>query len=180
MIYYKDDEFVIRDLQEEDIIYMFSWWIDKEINKHDPRPIPQNSKQLTEECIRYCNIFDIEKMNNDIDARKYRYFIISDNEAKPIGFVNFFSIDRQKKQGELGVIIGDKRYWKKGIAYKAVHAVVDYIFNNMNIDRIYIETGELNVPAVRLFRKLNFQACAEYFEDDGFKFIVMELKRAIS
>ncbi|OGO77090.1 MAG: GNAT family N-acetyltransferase [Clostridiales bacterium GWB2_37_7] len=177
MIYYCDEEIKIRDLQEKDVVNLFSWWIDKEINQYDPRAIPQNSKQLIEECIRYSNIFDLEKMNSNDEARKYRYFIITDAEQKPIGFVNFFSIDKDRKQGEIGIIIGDKRYWKKGIGFKAVNVVANYIFENMKIDRIVIETGETNEPALKLFRKLNFVVSGENIEDDGFRFIVMEKTR---
>lgn len=175
MYYYKNDEFAIRDLQEEDIVSLFSWWIDKEINKYDARPIPCNSKQLMEECMRYCNMFESEMINIDINSKKYIYFIITDIEDNPIGFVNFFNIDKEAKQGELGVVIGDKRYWKKGIAAKSVDVVTNYIFSNLNIDRIYVETGENNLPALRLFKKLGFVNSGEHL-DEGFKFIVMEKK----
>ncbi|MDF2673841.1 MAG: N-acetyltransferase [Clostridiales bacterium] len=113
-------------------------------------------------------------MNENVDDRKYKYFIITDKENQPIGFVNFFSVDRIKKQGEMGVVIGDKRYWRKGIAYRGVDTAIDYIFNNLDIDRIYIETGETNISALKLFEKLGFNKCGEYLEDNDFKFIVME------
>ena len=117
-------------------------------------------------------------MAENLEDIKYKYFIINNREDVPIGFINFFSIDKIKKQGELGVKLGDMRYWNKGIASKAVDIAVNYIFNNMQIDRIYIETGEENMPALKLFNKLNFKKCGEYLEDEEFKFIVMEKLRA--
>lgn len=177
MIYYQDENIKIRDICSEDVINLFSCRIDKELNLYDPRPIPNTSKELAAECIAYCNRFDTEIMNENIEDRKYKYFIITNNDGNFIGFVNFFSIDKIKKQGEMGVIIADKRYWRKGIAYTAINVVTKYIFNNMEIDRIYIETGETNKPALRLFDKLGFNKCGEYLEDDDFKFIVMEKKR---
>lgn len=174
MIYYQNNEIVIRDICSSDVINLFSWQIDKELNKHDPRPIPNSSKGLIEECTNYCYRFDTEIMSENTEDIKYKYFIIADNEGNAIGFVNFFSIDKLKKQGEMGVTIGDKRYWKKGIAYTAIKIVIDYIFNDMDIDRIYIETGECNTPALKLFEKLDFKKCGEYNEDEDFKFIVMD------
>ncbi|MBS4537044.1 GNAT family N-acetyltransferase [Clostridium sp. D2Q-11] len=174
MIYFKDDDIKIRDVSEEDINSLFSWSIDKTLNEHDPRPLPKNSKELLQECGSFCEKFDIEIINGDVNKRKYIYFIIADNQDNPIGFVNFFSIDKEKKQGEMGVILGDKRYWGKGIAKKAVSMVVNYIFRDLNINRIYIETGENNKAALKLFEKLKFVKCDEYIEDDNFKFIVME------
>jgi len=172
--YYKDDNIIIRDITEKDIISMFAWWTDKELNKYDPRPLPKNSTELLSECISFCKKFDTEMLNDNIEQIRYKYFIITDLNDSPIGSVNFFSIDKEKKQGEMGIEIGDKRYWRKGIAYKAVSVAINYIFNNMDIKRIYIETGEKNVPALKLFSKLGFVKSGEYLEDDGFKFIVMD------
>lgn len=173
MNYFQDEEIVIRDIVQEDVTSLFSWWVDKEINKYDPRPIPKNSIELLMECAGFCKRFDSEIINLDLKQRKYKYFIIGDKHKSAIGFVNIFSFDAENKQCELGVEIGDKRYWKRGIASKAVRVVTDYIFNNIGINRIYIETGESNIPALRLFEKLGFIKCDEIM-DEGFKFIVME------
>lgn len=177
MIYYQDDNIMIRDIYSKDVINLFSCRIDKELNLHDPRPMPQTSKELVGECIDFCKRFDSEIINENIEDRKYKYFIVTNNEGNFIGFVNFFSIDKVKRQGELGIIISDKRYWKKGIAYTLINVLIKYIFDNMDIDRIYIETGETNKPALRLFDKLGFKKCGVCLEDDGFKFIVMEKRR---
>lgn len=173
-MYYTDNEIVIRDICSEDVISLFSWSINREINRHDPKPLPHSSGELFNECANYCRKFDKEIINENISDRKYKYFIITDKEDQPIGFVNFFSIDSIKKQGEMGVVIGDKRYWGKGVASRAVNTAVDYIFKNMDINRIYIETGETNLRSLKLFEKLGFNKCGEYIEDGDFKFIVME------
>ncbi|MBL4938595.1 GNAT family N-acetyltransferase [Clostridium sp. YIM B02515] len=179
MIYYEDDSIKIRDLLNEDVINLFSCRIDRELNLHDPRPIPNTSKELLNECKDYCNRFDTEIMNENTEDRKYKYFIITNKDNNFIGFVNFFSINKEKKQGEMGVTIGDKRYFRKGIAYTAINAVVKFIFENMDINRIYIETGETNKAALGLFDKLGFKKRGEYLEDDNFKFIIIEKLRSL-
>ncbi|MDF2821387.1 MAG: N-acetyltransferase [Clostridiales bacterium] len=176
MIYYKDEEIEIRDICKEDVIGLFTTWIDKEINSNDPRPIPKTSKELIAECIDYCNRFDTEIMNENTENRKYKYFIITNNLGNLIGFVNLFSIDNEKKQGEMGVSMCDKRFLNKGIAYTAIMVAINYIFENMNIDRIYIETAESNLPALKLCEKLKFNKCGEYIEDNV-KAIIMEKLR---
>lgn len=67
--------------------------------------------------------------------------------------------------------IGKK--WAFGFIQNKTHNV-DYLFSNMYIDRIYIETNETNIPSLKLFGKLNFNKCGEYLEDEDIKFIVME------
>lgn len=173
-MYYEDDEIIIRDIKNEDLISLFSWSIDREINKYDPRPLPHTSEELLKDCISYCRRFDCEVMNENIEERKYKYFIITDKSDNPIGFVNVFSIDRIKRQCEMGIVIGDKRYWGKGAARCGIETAVEYIFKNMDIKRIYIETGEANIRAKSLFKKQGFIKCGEYTEDEGFIFVVME------
>ncbi|MTI67650.1 MAG: GNAT family N-acetyltransferase [Firmicutes bacterium] len=174
MIYFKDEEIKIRDVSSDDINYLFMWNIDKELNKYDPKPIPKSTQELLKECKAFCKKFETEIINQDLKKRKYKYFIITNQSNYPIGFVNLFSIDKVKRQGEMGVIIGDKRYFKKGIAYKSIKNVIEYIFNNTDIMKVYIETSEFNIPALKLFEKLDFKRVDEYLEDDNFKFIVME------
>lgn len=176
MIYDEDGKIKIRDIEQRDIISLFSCRIDKEINKYDPRPIPSNSKELIQECRIYCNNFERNVINDNKEDRMYKYFIITDSEENFIGFVNFFSIDTVEKQGEMGVTIGDKRYWRKGLAYNSINIAIEYIFNNMDINRIYVEIEENNKPSLALFNKLGFKKCDEYIEDEEFKFIVMDIK----
>lgn len=177
MIYYNDDKIIIRDIKECDVVNLFQCDIDKEINRYDPRPMPNTSRELAASCIDYCKMFDNEILNKKVDDREYKYFIITDSDEKFIGFVNFFDINKVKKQGEMGVIIGDKRYWHKEIAYIAVKAAVNYIFNNMDIDRIYIETTETNIPSKGLFNKLGFKLCGDVVDEDV-KFLIMEKRKA--
>lgn len=176
MIYYEDGRIKIRDIEQGDIINLFSCRIDREINKYDPRPIPSNSKELIQECKIYCNNFERNVINDNKEDRMYRYFIVTDKEENFIGFVNFFSIDTVEKQCEMGVTIGNKRYWRKGIAYDSIRVAMNYIFNNMDINRIYVEIEENNKPSLALFNKLDFKKCDEYLEDEEFKFIVMDIK----
>lgn len=177
MIFFENNEIKIRDIQASDVVNLLIWRLDREMNRFDPRPIPSNAKELIEECTDHCNRFEEEIFNEDINKRKYYYFIITDIADEPIGSVNFFSIDREKKQGEMGIGIGDKRYWGKGIGTLATEKVVDYIFKNMDIDRIHIETGENNKAAQRIVEKLGFKKCDEYLDED-FKFIVMEKRKS--
>lgn len=174
MIYYEDKDIKIRDICREDITNLFSCRIDRKINKYDPRPIPSSSKDLIEECIRYCNEFDRNVINANKEERMYKYFIITNTEDDFIGFVNFFSIDTVEKRGEMGVTIGNKSYLRKGIAYTSIKTVMEYIFNNMDIKGIYVEIEESNKPSLSLFNKLGFKKCEEYLEDEEFRFIIME------
>lgn len=108
---------------------------------------------------------------------KYKYFIINNISYDFIGFVNFFGFNKIKKQVEMGVIISSKEYRNKGIASTSIKIAIQYIFDNLNIDRIFIETSENNKPSLRLFEKPNLKKSHEYIEEDNFKFIVMDIQK---
>ncbi len=173
MIYYNDNEITIRDIYRSDITALFSWWIDKSLDEFDPRPFPVDSESLIKECNLYCNVFEKEVMNDKAELNKYKYFIIADKEDRPLGFVNIFSLSEEGNSAELGIKIGDRTIWRKGIATKSLNAVLEHLFSEENFTRIHIETEESNIPSLRLFESLDFTRCNEYIEDNC-KFIVME------
>lgn len=174
MVYYKSKRIKIRDIEEEDVIPLFRWWIDRDVNLYDPRPIPDDPKGLMEECSRYCKRFMKEVMNKKKSQNRYHYFIITNMLNRPIGFINIFSFNEDRTEAELGIIIGNSSYWKKGIAYESMGAVLRYLFEEKHYKRIHIETGEDNNPARNLFTKLGFMECDAYL-DEGYPCVVMEI-----
>jgi len=174
-MYYSDNQIKIRDVIKQDVPYLFQWWIDKSLNKHDPRPLPVDSDSLMKECTEYCNMFNTEIMNADETKNIYKYYIITNLNDDPIGFINTFDYNENKDDAELGIFIGDKAYWNKGIASTAMKYIIEYHFDEIGFKRLHIETGETNKIARNLFEKLDFHKCGEYLEDCGFKYIVMEL-----
>lgn len=173
MQYYSDKQIIIRDVQHDDAPFLFSWWIDRTLCKHDPRPLPVNTKTLQSECENYCRIFDTQIMNPVPEKNIYKYYIITNLENDPIGFINTFSYNEDMTDAELGIFIGDKSYWGKGIASRSLDYIVNMHFNEMGFNRIHVETGEGNEKSLKLFKNLGFTDCGEYL-DEGFKFLVLE------
>ena len=54
-----------------------------------------------------------------------------DNIVMPLG-----------KMPEMGVLIGDKDYWGKGIAKDACSLVLDYGFKNLNLRKLFLDVFE--------------------------------------
>lgn len=168
MIYYQDEQIQIRDIVKEDVIYLFSWSIDGEINQFDPRPLPKNTEDLTNECIKFCQRFE-SLIVNEVG---YKYFMITNHEEIPIGFVNLFNINQEKQNGEMGFCIGDKRYFRQGLATKAVKIALEYIFSRIKLKQVYIETSHDNIPAIKLSEKCGFQYQGDIMDEDC-RFVVM-------
>ena len=110
-------------------------------------------------------------------SRRRHRFAIESLDGKHIGNCMYYDIDEQRRQAELGIMIGDRHYWGKGYGTDAVNTLVNHIFTETNIDRIYLNTLEWNVRAQLCFQKCKFIPCGRVTKN-GNDFIVMELHRS--
>jgi RimJ/RimL family protein N-acetyltransferase len=109
-------------------------------------------------------------------GRRRKYAIDSIQDGKHIGNCMYYDIDWDKRQAELGIMIGDRQYWGKGYGADAVTTLVSQIFVDTKIDRIYLKTLEWNIRAQRCFQKCGFIACGRTTRQ-GQDYLVMELHR---
>jgi diamine N-acetyltransferase len=175
MIYYQDETMIIRDIQPKDSVKLFSWWVDDKVNQYDVRPLPYDEDSLLEECNSYCQSLKHEVFNENEEDNIYQYFMIDTADHESIGFINIFDFDESYSDAELGIIIGNTKYWGQGIGKKSLRIVLDYLFNVLGFEKIHVETGDANLPAKKLFSSLGFKKSGEYYEGD-FKYVVMVIE----
>ncbi|HAF62558.1 MAG TPA: N-acetyltransferase [Anaerolineaceae bacterium] len=75
----------------------------------------------------------------------------------PVGNISFMALDQQSHHAELGLFIGDKNFWDKGIGTKAISLMLDYGFFTLNLHRIYLRVFEANKRGIRCYEKVGFQ-----------------------
>ena len=103
-------------------------------------------------------------------------FAIETSEGKYIGNCVCYGIDKLKKQAELGIMIGDREYWSQGYGTDALQTLLNHLFNEMNMDRIYLKTLDWNIRAQKCFVKCGFVPCGRLNSGEH-NFILMELRR---
>ena len=81
-----------------------------------------------------------------------------------IGAVSVYA-DGKKEEGELGWIL-NKNYQRKGYAYEAARAVIDFAFNVLRLKKLVAQCDYRNVSSYRLMEKLGLK-CES---DDGTRF----------
>ena len=105
-----------------------------------------------------------------------RVFAIDDMEGRHIGNVMYYNIDERRGDAELGITIGDKRYWSKGYGADAVRTFLYYLFTETRLTRIYLNTLDWNDRAQASFKKAGFMPLG--VNRRGFHtFITMEFRR---
>lgn len=105
-----------------------------------------------------------------------RVFAIEDLAGNHIGNVMYYNIDDRRAEAELGITIGDKRYWGRGYGADAVQTFVRYLFTETGLRRIYLNTLDWNVRAQHSFRRAGFVPIGT--SRRGFHaFVTMEVRR---
>ena len=82
--------------------------------------------------------------------------IVLRNGNKHIGNIKIGPINRRHRYADVGVIIGEKSFWGKGIATEAIKLVVDYAFNKLGLHKLTAGAYSCNIGSIRAFKRAGF------------------------
>lgn len=138
---------VLRDKRLEDAEQDYIWRSDPELARLDA------AYPLTMSFERYLKIFE--------DQLRYptpgsHHFSTETLDGKYIGNCMYYDLDSVNMQAELGIVIGDRDYWSNSYGYDAVTTLLDYMFTEKKLKRVYLHTLEWNNRAQRCFEKSGF------------------------
>jgi RimJ/RimL family protein N-acetyltransferase len=83
-------------------------------------------------------------------------WVIADSEDRAIGHVGLYNIHAVYRSAEFGIVL-DRSTWGKGIGTRATRAMVDYGFDELNLQRIELHVLADNERAIAIYRKLGFR-----------------------
>ncbi len=139
--------YIIRPFQKEDVSLWQIWDIDPEIQAYMPEPL--NKSQDIEEQYKYIK-------ECEIDEEGY-YWSIETNDGITIGTISLAEINSHHKVAEIGIVIGDKNYWNKGVATEVISELVAYAFSNLDIEYVGANVEETNISMQKVFEKVGFK-----------------------
>ena len=105
-----------------------------------------------------------------------RQFAIDTLDGKHIGNCVYYDINLTKGEAEVGIVIGNRDYWDKGYGGDAVACLLNHIFCETNLNRVYLKTLDLNQRAQKCFQKCGFIPYG-HRNKDGYRFVLMEIHR---
>ena len=74
-----------------------------------------------------------------------------------IGNIKLEPIDFKNKKATLGILIGDKIYWGRGIGAEAIKLILNYAFSKLNLKEVNLGVISKNKRAITLFKKIGFK-----------------------
>ena len=158
---------VLRDKVLEDAEQDYIWRSDPELARLDA------AYPLTMSFDRYLKIFQ--------DQLRYptpgsHHFATETLDGKFIGNSMYYDFDSVNLEAELGIVIGDRDYWGNAYGYDAVTTLLDYMFTEKKLKRVYLHTLEWNKRAQGCFAKCGFQP-VRHVTRMSHDFILMEVKQ---
>ena len=161
------NKIVLRDKRLADARDDYTWKTDPELTRLDAAP------QLTISFPQYFLDYTSE-LHSSHSIR--HNFAIETRDGKHIGNCGYYSVDETKGEAEVGIMIGNRDYWDKGYGADAVTTLVNYIFRETNLNRLYLKSLDWNDRAHKCFQKCGFTPCG-HLDRDGYSFVLMDIHR---
>ncbi len=79
-----------------------------------------------------------------------------DDTWRPIGNCGYDNFDWRCRSVEVGIFIGDKSFWNRGIGTQVIRLMLQHSFQTLNMNRVYLQVYETNPRAIRAYEKAGF------------------------
>lgn len=161
------DKVRLRDKRLSDARNDYTWQSDPELTKLDAATLLNVSFP----------VYLLDYTNQLHDPKPNRYpFAVETFDSKHIGNCTCYDVNKTRGETQLGILIGDRNYWDKGYGTDAVSTMVNHVFLNTKLKRIYLKTLDWNLRAQKCFLKCGFMPCGQ-LNRNGNNFALMELHR---
>lgn len=101
----------------------------------------------------------VEMLNKDLESdaqgNSMCWAITLHGHDKMIGKCILFQFDKSNRRAEIGYIL-NRRYWRQGLMYQALTAVIDFAFNTLDLHRIEADVDTENTGSLGILEKLGF------------------------
>ncbi len=95
----------------------------------------------------------LEKMSRE----GYHFAIVTKETDELIGTCGLLNANQLHRTAETGIFIGNSDYWNRGYGKEAIELLLDYGFNLLNLNSIYIAALSYNQRAIQCYKKCGFK-----------------------
>ena len=139
----------LRPLNKKDINERYlSWLNDAEVTKWSMAGVfPTTRKDLEDFYKRKC------ASKTDII-----FAIVAKGTGKHIGNIKLGDINWIHRFADLGIMIGERKYWGKGYGREACSLLLEYAFNRLNLNKIILGVYATHIPAIKAYKGAGFRS----------------------
>jgi RimJ/RimL family protein N-acetyltransferase len=137
-----------RAIERADLPHFVDWINDPEVRRGISSYLPLSlvrEEQWFEAMLKS----PIEEHPFAMDIREGEAWILA-------GSVGLMHIDWISRKAEIGIMIGEKRFWNKGYGTEAMRLILKHGFETLNMHRLYLRVFSDNPGAIRAYEKAGF------------------------
>lgn len=143
------EKLVLREFRKEDLPHIREWATDDEVVRFlsDIFLYPHSLNQ-TEGFLNYVleGKSDVEKM-----------FVVAQKDTLDyIGQVGLHHIDWKNRIAVVGIVIGKKDLFGKGIGSEAMELLQYFAFNKLNLNKLELSVHDFNERGIKCYKKCGF------------------------
>ena len=139
---------LLRVLEESEVTERYvSWLNDPQINRFLEARFATHSIDSVRNAVRHYRQSGTEVLFGV-------FFKGSSNEH--IGNIKVADIDRNNGVAEIGFLIGDSRYWSRGIASEVIRSVCAWAFQELGLEKITAGAHAENIGSEKALMKAGF------------------------
>ncbi len=97
----------------------------------------------------------VKKTNNGIS--NFMFAIHSNENDLHIGNIKIGNINPVHRYADLGIVIGNKDYWGKGIATESIMIATKYAFEELNLNKLFAGMYAKNLGSFKAFIKAGYR-----------------------
>jgi len=133
-------DIILREPREDDLYIWYTWLNDPEVTKHQNKGLFPNTIDIQRKYM-----ITMQESSTDI------LFVIQHKKTgSHIGCVALHNIDWINRSANLGILIGNKHYWGKGIGKLAWNMITKHGLFYLNLHRIYADCFAENKATVKI------------------------------
>jgi len=137
----------LRGLEKNDLVgNMFQWANDPEVTYYMFMGAMPNSMELLEE-----EYEQLTKSRNDVV-----FAVVEKDTDLHIGNVGLYVINWISRAAEFRIIIGEKEYWNKGYGTEATKLTVQYGFEKLNLNKVWLGVNAEYKGAIKAYENAGF------------------------
>ncbi|MCL5935585.1 MAG: GNAT family N-acetyltransferase [Firmicutes bacterium] len=136
---------MVRSMTQSDLPKLVQWKNDPEI------------ADLVRGAPIYTNLtMETKRFEKSLENGEALRLMLCTGEGESIGFMVITDLDKPNKKANLGMLIGEKQYWNRGLGSEAMEVILKHFFDNLGFNRIGLEVFEYNLRARHMYRKVGF------------------------
>jgi RimJ/RimL family protein N-acetyltransferase len=130
----------LRPLRESDLECICRWRNDPEVSKDLAFPSTTRDR--------------LNRWFAERSEKHHSYVIVVDDLT--VGYGQISDIDSSNRKCDIGVVIGEKGYWSRGIGTAVARALTEIAFVELGMHRALAVASERNVPSIRCFKRVGY------------------------